>query len=70
MWRDLNMSKEPTKNKQIDLLIEEMQALKSKVEKLESLMLKQDNKLTLGGKIVTIQDERTIIKATKVEEDV
>jgi|LakMenE18May11ns_1017448.scaffolds.fasta_scaffold6875904_2 hypothetical protein len=64
------MSKEPTKNKQIDLLIEEMQALKSKVEKLESLMLKQDNKLTLGGKIVTIQDERTIIKATKVEEDV
>lgn len=70
MWKDLNMSKEPTKNKQIDLLIEEMQALKSKVEKLESLMLKQDNKLTLGGKIVTIQDERTIIKATKVEEDV
>lgn len=64
------MSKEPTKNKQIDLLVEEIQALKSKVEKLESLMLKQDNKLTLGGKIVTIQDERTIIKATKVEEDV
>jgi hypothetical protein len=70
MWKDLNMSKEPTKNKQIDLLVEEIQALKSKVEKLESLMLKQDNKLTLGGKIVTIQDERTIIKATKVEEDV
>ena len=70
MWKDLNMSKEPTKNKQIDLLVEEIQALKSKVEKLESLMLKQDNKLTLGGKMVTIQDERTIIKATKVEEDV
>ena len=32
MWKDLNMSKEPTKNKQIDLLVEEIQALKSKVE--------------------------------------
>ncbi len=64
------MSKDVTSKKQIESLLEELQSLKSKVEKLELLVLKDNNPLNLGGKIVTIQEEKTIIKANKVEEDV
>jgi hypothetical protein len=67
---DTNMSKDVTSKKQIESLLEELQSLKSKVEKLELLVLKDNNPLNLGGKIVTIQEEKTIIKANKVEEDV